>query len=456
MDFRKGAHIENREDHLRMRHLLYGAFWIALYLVLAVSPLLVLLLGEAPSGRDFWRDFSVGLGFMGLSMAGLQFFLTGRFKGLTLPYGIDVVYHFHRQISIIAFLFVLSHPAILIVSSPETLSILRPSEIPWRAAAGLAALVSFAVIIITSVYRGRLGIAYERWRVIHGYVAVAAVALAVAHIMGVDYYAQAPMKRLFWIALAAAWVLALVYIRIGKPAMMLRTPFKVEQVIKERGNSCTLVLKPDGHKGIRFKPGQFAWLTLGRSPFSIKENPFSFSSSAMRTDEVRMTIKELGDFTSRIKDTPPGARAYIDGPYGMFTVDRHLAPGYVFIAGGVGIAPIMGILKTLADRGDTRPLFLFYGSRSWEEATFREEIGALEKKLNLNTVYILEKPHPGWTGETGYMSAPAMSRRLTAPERLNYEYFVCGPHLMQMAVKDALEELGVPMEQVQSESFNFI
>ncbi|WKZ32387.1 MAG: ferric reductase-like transmembrane domain-containing protein [Thermodesulfobacteriota bacterium] len=439
-----------------MRHLLYGAFWITIYLVLAVSPLLVLLLGDAPSGRDFWRDFSVGLGFTGLSMAGLQFFLTGRFKGLTLPYGIDVVYHFHRQISIIAFFFVLSHPAILIISSPETLSILRPSGMPWRTAAGVAALASFAVIIITSVYRGRLGIAYERWRVIHGYVAVGAVALAVAHIIGVDYYTQAPLKRWFWVALASAWVLALVYIRIGKPAMMLRRPYRVEKVIRERGSSWTLVLKPDGHAGIRFKPGQFAWLTLGRSPFSIKENPFSFSSSAMRTGEVRMTIKELGDFTSRIKDTAPGTRAYIDGPYGMFTIDRHLAPGYVFIAGGVGIAPIMGMLRTLADRADKRPLFLFYCSRSWEEATFREEIAELEERLDLKTVYILEKHHEGWAGETGYISAPVMSRHLKTPERLDYEYFVCGTHLMQLAVKDALDELGVPMEQVQSESFNFI
>jgi predicted ferric reductase len=439
-----------------MRHLLYGAFWIAIYLVLAVSPLLVLLVGGAPSGRDFWRDFSVGLGFSGLSMAGLQFFLTGRFKWLTLPYGIDVVYHFHRQISIIAFFFILSHPAILILSSPETLSVLRPSEVPWRIAAGVAALVLFATIITTSVYRGRLGISYERWRVIHGYAAVAAAALGVMHIMGVDYYSHAPAKRLFWIALGAAWVLALVYVRIGKPAMMLRTPYRVEKVLKERGSSWTLVLKPDGHRGLTFKPGQFGWLTLGRSPFSIRENPFSFSSSAMRNDEVRMTIKELGDFTSRIRETAPGTRAYIDGPYGMFTIDRHLAPGYVFIAGGVGIAPVMGMLRTLADRGDKRPLFLFYCSRSWEETTFREEIGGLEGRVDLKTVYVVESPNPGWAGETGYMSAQILARRLTTPERLDYQYFVCGPHPMQMAVKDALDELGVPGEQVQSESINFI
>ncbi len=313
----------------------------------------------------------------------------------------------------------------------------------------------FGIVVVTSLYRLKFGLIYEHWRIIHGYISVIAVALSMVHIVGVSYYVQAPLKRWLWISMVIAWILALAYIRILKPLLMLRRPYTVERVIKERGNSWTLALKPEGHKGMNFRPGQFAWLTIGKSPFAIREHPFSFSSSAMNPGRLEMTIKELGDFTSRIGEIEPGIRAYIDGPYGTFTIDRHRYIGYVFIAGGVGITPIMSILRTKRDRVDMRPIILFYGSKTWEDATFRKEIEDMEKGLNLKVVYILEEAPDGWDGEKGFITAEVMARHL--PERrLDYEYFVCGPQPMQIAVKRALDKLGIPLERVQSESFNFV
>jgi len=106
-----------------MRHILNGIFWIGFYLALALTPLFALLAGPEIPGRGFWREFSVALGFAGLSMMGLQFFLTGRFRGITSPYGIDVVYYFHRAISLVAFIFLFLHPAILVLSAPATLGL---------------------------------------------------------------------------------------------------------------------------------------------------------------------------------------------------------------------------------------------------------------------------------------------------------------------------------------------
>lgn len=438
-----------------MKSFFYGAFWISVYLAVSTAPLLILFIGEVPPGRGFWREFSVGLGFMGLSMIGWQFFLTGRFNRITAPYGIDVVYHFHRLVSLTAFAFILLHPVIIVISSPASLVFLNPFASPWWMTVGVGGLLAFAVIIVTSLYRIKLGLIYEHWRAIHSVAAVIAVALSIAHIVGVSYYAQGPLRRWFWIAMAAAWILALAYIRILKPLLMLRRPYLVDQVIKEHGRSWTLVLKPDGHRGMSFKPGQFAWLTIGKSPFAIREHPFSFSSSAMISERIEMTIKELGDFTSRIGEVARGTGAYIDGPYGTFTIDRHRAPGYVFLAGGIGISPIMSTLRTMRDRADMRPLILIYGAKTWDEATFREEIDSLKKELNLKAVYVLEEAPRGWDGEVGFINAEVMARHL--PEsRLDYEYFVCGPQPMQAAVKTALDKLGIPLENVQSESFNFV
>ncbi len=437
------------------RHFLGSAFWIGIYFILATMPIFAMLIGPTPPGRGFWRELSIGFGFAGLSMMGLQFFLTGRFRNVTSPYGIDVVYHFHRNIALIAFLFILFHPFFLIVSSPKTLMLLNPLSSPWWMMAGAIGLLSFAVVILTSLYRIKLGLTYERWRVIHGYVSVIAVALSLSHIVGVGYYMQGHLKHYLWIALVAAWFSVLIYIRILKPLIMLRHPYIIEDVVKERGKSWTLTLRPEGHKGINFKPGQFAWLTIEKSPFSIREHPFSFSSSAMDTGKIQMTIKELGDFTAKIGEIPPGDQAYIDGPYGTFTIDHYLEPGYVFIVGGIGITPIMSMLRTLADRRDKRPLLLIYSSKTWEDTTFREEIDELKNRLNLQVVYVIEKPSEECNGEAGMVTADIIARYLS-DDRMEREYFICGPEPMQKAVKEALVKLGLPLERVQSESFNFV
>ena len=114
------------------------------------------------------------------------------------------------------------------------------------------------------------------------------------------------------------------------------------------------------------------------SPFKITGHPFSFSSSAEATDgRVEMSIRNLGDFTSEIHKVPVGKRVYLDGPYGAFTIGNP-ADMHVLIAGGVGVTPMMSMIRTLADRGDTRPVILLYGSKDWESITFREELEALK------------------------------------------------------------------------------
>lgn len=437
------------------KHFFRSAFWIGVYFAVAIAPLIAMLVGSVPPGRGFWREFSVGIGFAGLSMMGLQFFLTGRFQNITAPYGIDVVYHFHRAISMIAFFFIFLHAAIILISTPETLILLIPAKAPWWLLVGIFGFLAFATVIATSLYRIRFKLSYEKWRIIHGYISVLAVVLGMAHIEGVGYYVQGYLKRGLWVTLAISWIFALLYVRIIKPLMMLKQPYRIEEVRRERGNSWTLILRPDGHKGMDFKPGQFAWLTIGCSPYSIREHPFSFSSSSMDTRNLKFTIKELGDFTSKIGEIAPGTIAYIDGPHGTFSIDTHVAPGYVFIVGGVGITPIMSILRTMADRQDMRPVLLIYASKTWEGTIFREEIEEFKKHLNLKAVYVLENPHEGWDGESGWVTAELMARYL--PEnRMDIYYFICGPAPMQKAVKISLQKLGLPMENVQSESFNFV
>ncbi len=442
----------------RVKIFVQGFFWLLVYILLATAPLFLLKFGEVPEGREFWRELSVALGFAGLSMMTLQFVLTARFKTIKAPYGADLVYHFHRQISLVAFGLILAHPLLLFINSPQTLALLNLASAPWRARMGVTAVILLLILIGASIWRKSLKIDYSRWRIWHGVLATVAVALSMTHIVLARHYLNLPWKQALWIAYGIFWVGLLAYVRIIKPLLILRTPYLVERVTPERGNAWTLTIKPSGHAGIKFMPGQFSWLTAGKSPFADAEHPFSISSSAARSDSLDFTIKQLGDFTSTIKDLQPGQKIYLDGPFGAFSIDRHPhAPQFAFIAGGVGITPIMSMLRTLADRGDQRPLLLIYANKDWESVIFREEIESLEAKLNLTVVHVLDDHPPDWAGETGFVTQSMLDRYLPKEkERDTVEVFICGPPPMMNAVESALTKIGIPIGDFHSERFNLV
>ena len=438
-----------------MNYVQRGFFWIAVYLCLVLAPLFVLLLAPGPSGSGFWWDFSIALGFAGTTMMGVMFVLTARFRRAAAPFGIDLIYYFHRWIALVAFFFIIAHPAILIFLEPSLLDDLRPSVISGYMLAGAISIAALTALMATSLWRQQLKIHYDAWRIWHALLAITALVFAIVHIEGVGNYVSSPWKRVLWATISACCLALLFYVRLIKPLELLRHPYRVERVVKERGDAWTLILRPDGHKGFTFLPGQFAWLTLGNSPFALKEHPFSISSSAMHPDMIHLTIKELGDFTSRIKDVIPGQTAYLDAPHGAFSIDRHPTSDYVFIAGGIGIAPIMGMLRTLADRGDGRSLLLFYAYNTWEDLTFREELEKLKEQLNLRIVYVLENPPADWQGESGFITEDLLTRYLPdVPER--YQYYLCGPTVMTAIVEKTLQRQGVPLYRIHSELFNLV
>jgi predicted ferric reductase len=440
---------------MQLRYAVRGAIWVILYLLFILAPLFALLAGSIPPTRDFWTEFSVAMGYAGLAMMGLQFGLTARFRYVTDPWGEDVIYHFHRQISLIAVGLVVAHPLILFVVRPELLALLNSIQAPWRARFAAVSIYSLIALVVMALWRTKLKINYEVWHLTHIALALVAVAAGLLHMIGWGFYLDDPWKRSLWIGLTVLWIGLLLYVRIVKPLFMLRRPYHVSEVRKERGDTVTLVMQPDGHAGFRFRPGQFGWLTLWGSPFKITGHPFSFSSSAEAVDgRVEMTIRNLGDFTSAVDKVPAGQRVYIDGPYGAFTIGNP-ADMHVLIAGGVGITPMTSMIRTLADRGDPRPVILLYGSKDWESITFREELETLKARLNLTVVHVLADPPPGWTGERGFITAEVFKRHLPPPYA-DHEYFICGPNVMMDAIEAALGQMKVPMSKYHSERYSFV
>ena len=444
-----------------MKIILTATFWISTYLALVLAPLAVLKFGDVPPGSGFWWDFSMALGFAGMAMMGVQFLLTARFQRASAPFGIDIIYYFHRYLAVMAFSFIFLHFIIIRIDNVDALGVINPLHAPWYMTSGRVALLLFALLIVTSLWRKPLRIHYDEWRMLHITLAVTAFLLALGHIEGVGYYIDAPTKHWLWNGYTLFWLLLIVYLRLIKPWRMSSKPYRVTEVRQERGDSWTLALAPEGHQGLSFKPGQFAWLTLRESPWHIKEHPFSFSSCADNPNCLEFTIKELGDFTRTIKHTQVGETAYLDGPYGVFSIDQHPdAPGFIFIAGGVGAAPIISMLRTLAERQDTRPLWFICANNEWDKVIFREELESLKQRLNLHLVHVLKQPPAGWPSDNGQCESgvitSALLNNVLPSETEKYECFICGPKPMSDTAQQGLHALRVPLAQIHFELFDMV
>ncbi|MBX3459947.1 MAG: ferredoxin reductase family protein [Planctomycetes bacterium] len=433
-------------------HFRQAVFWVGLYAALALAPLALALAGYDRPARPFWVEFGVGLGFVGLSMMALQFVLTARFKGIAAPFGTDAMLQFHRQAGLVACAFVAGHVLVLIAARPGYVAFFDPRVNLMRAGALVTVLLALAGIVGLTLLRKRLRFPYEWWRLTHGLLSLLVILISLAHVQMVGRYVSTVPKRALWAAMCLGAMSLLLYPRLVKPFLARKRPYRVVDVKPETPRVWTITLEAEGHEGLRFTPGQFAWLTLGGSPFALKQHPFTFASSAEQRGRYSFTIKELGDFTSKISSVAPGTRAWLDGPHGAFTPGTG-ASALVLIAGGIGVTPMMSILRSMKDRGDTRPATLIYGAGSEAMIAFRAELEALAQAATFKFVPVVENPGEGWQGERGVIDDALLTRHLP-PDDGKVEYMICGPDAMMDAVELLLIKRGVPMRRRHSERFN--
>lgn len=436
--------------------LAHGAAILALGVLALGAPFAVLLwAGRPASGGPVW-DFSMGLGFGALALSALQFVLTGRLRWITHPFGADIVYLSHRYLSWGAVALMLGHFALLYVFHQPALGVLNPLEARWELTAGRVAMASFLGLIVTSEFRKRLKLRHEWWRSLHLTLALVGMLAAIAHVLGVGNLTDTFAKQMLWLGATVGFMAVLIYTHLIRPWWLKRNPWRVVRNTAEYGDVHTLELEPEGHALTRWKPGQFAWLKVGRSPYSLVEHPFTISTAPEKGPNLAFSIKPLGDHTKELIKVPVGARAYVDGPYGAFSVDRAAkAPGFVMIAGGVGITPILSNLHALEARGDPRPVIVLYGSPTWEETSFRDELRAMKQHLNLTLVHVIDTPPDDWQGESGKIDREVLVRHLPADTR-DWPHLLCGPGPMLDAVRRDLTDLGVGLRHIDYEIFELV
>lgn len=430
--------------------------WFAGYLLLITLPLaLAWVLARDPAAGPVGAT-ATDTGLLAFSLVVVSLVLMARVPSLVAAFGIEHVLLMHRLVAVAAVLLVLAHLGLVIDEDPRGWSILDVGDTSAPARAAIAATVAMLCAVLLALRRRRRRPRYEAWRMAHLFLAVVVVVGGWLHVWWLHQLSDHPVFAV-WFGL-----LGLVMLGVGLrrwlwlPWRALRRSYVVEQVEPVAGDAVRLVLRAHRHEGRRFKPGQFAWLKIGTSPFVFEEHPFSISSTAQTPHRKEFTIKALGDFSELLRGLRPGRRVFLDGPYGGFTVEGlDASPGFVLIAGGVGVTPMLSILRTLADRGDRRAHRLLLGARTWDDLILRHEIEELCGRLDLSVVDVLEEPPEDWLGERGRIDATLLDRCL--PERARaHDYFLCGPPPMVVAVSRQLRSRGVPLRRIHTERFEVV
>ncbi|MDQ3192075.1 MAG: ferric reductase-like transmembrane domain-containing protein [Bacteroidota bacterium] len=429
-----------------------GFLWLLIYTLLSLTLLSIAMSGTIPEHRSFWIELGVAFGFIGLAMFGLQFLFTGRFKKIAPTFGMDNIIQFHREVGIVAFIFVLAHPVTLLLANPDFLIYFDPNANAMRAIALSFVSIAIILLISTSLWRVSFGLDYEKWRLIHGLLALSIVFIGIVHSIQVSHYLEPLWKKASIAILMGVSMYLVFHTRLVRPWKNRKKPYKIIEVKQERGKCWTIVLEPIGHKKMRYVCGQFTWITINSTPFSLQQHPFSIASS-VSDQTISLTTKELGDFTSSWKNIQPGSKAYLEGPFGSFTpeVNKHL----FLVMGGIGITPAMSMLRTMRDTKDPRKVILIYGNNNWEDVTFREELEEISKSINLQLIHLLTQAPKDWKGETGKVDQAFLKKYL--PERPDdYMYFICGPKPLMDIAEISFRNLGISWKNIYSERFEIV
>ncbi len=192
-------------------------------------------------------------------------------------------------------------------------------------------------------------------------------------------------------------------------------------------------------------------------PGTDQVRSFSMANTSSRDGLLEFVIKVYPDgLFSQFLDqrSQVGDRLELTGPFGVFTL-RDSDAELVFVGGGAGMAPILSLLRSMAERGIHRKATFFYGARGRRDLCFTQELRAIAEKLpNFRYVPALSEPGPGdgdWDGENGLITD--VVKRLSGGGLAGAHAYVCGPPPMVEAAIPLLETLGVPDKRVYYDKF---
>ena len=383
----------------------------------------------------------------------LQLPLAGRMKWMDRIFSLPGLYRIHRFNAYAIGALVLIHPVLIKIAAHSWTIPLEKRYWPeWMG----AALMTFVLLHIGfSRWRHRLFRAYEKWRGVHGTLAVVVFSGLILHILNVSESFDHGRPPRGWVAAAAAGA-GLVWIWLRTYRLRSRkNTFRVSRVAAAGSDACSIDLVPIPSPGIDYLPGQFALISVASPIISKEFHPFTISSSPSRPSSIQFTIRCCGDWTRLIGDLRTEDTACIQGPYGRFShlflpPDREI----IMIAGGIGITPMLSMLRYMSDHEDQRRITLLWSNRTRDHLFGGDELEAIRQKL------------------TGFKWVPIFTREDSKGDRIrrmnrnslemllsdcgrDAAIFLCGPPGMVSQIRPALKRIGFSRKSIHIETFGF-
>ncbi len=429
----------------------------AIYLLIVVSPLALILLTGPYTDHGPVYELGKAFALTGFMILALQFLLSARRKWIERHYGLDMIFSFHKAMAVLAGLLILAHPLLLSIGLGHTY-LLTSLSLPWYLWLGKGAVVLILIQIIASAFRKKVGLEFETWRFSHNLIAILLLIAAFIHGLTSSHAdLDSTAVQILYTAVPVLGVLFYAHHKLIVPVMLRKRAYTVSDVRRESHNVWTLEMSPPPQqKRYVYYPGQFQFIRLHRDRgLPHEEHHFTLSSSPSQPGMVTSTIKESGDFTATIGQTQKGDGVSIEAPFGRFSHLYHPRDSnFVFIAGGIGITPLMSMLRYMRDNASAFNVLLFYANRTEEDIVFRRELDEIAERGSpkLDTIHVLEQAPKEWKGENGYVDTEIVNKYID--DFSDKAFYLCCPAPMRKQVLKILRQKGVKNSQIRTEIFS--
>src|SRR5260221_2898233 len=347
----------------------------------------------------------------GILLMSLDFILSLRFNFIENIFGgLDKMYKFHKKIGEYGFVMVWFHPLLLILSFISGANVFKIYLIPGEIYSynwGMFSLYTLTILILFAIY-GKMQ--YGLWKIIHKLMIIPLV-FGVIHTMLIESDVSVlPILKIWILAWAFLGIAAFIYIEFFYLRIGPIFYYKISKINLLNG-IIELRLEPS-NRPIVFKAGQFVFVSiLNNKKIPSELHPFSISSSPTEYS-IRITVKDLGDYTSKLKYLLEGDRVKIIGPYGQFSSQKYKDfKKQIWVAGGIGVTPFLSIVNYEKAYPTENEILFFYTAKKRDEAVYDKEIDSLE----IDKMKIIHN----YDNENGFLSFDRIRIELPKPSEIN-------------------------------------
>jgi len=382
-----------------------------------------------------------------------QLILVARLKVLDRVFSHPGLVRTHRRNAIVILLLACLHPVLILTSEN---SLIIPLEMRyWPEWIGVGLLTLVVIQFSSSQWRGALRIRFHRWMLFHRYLGGLILGLVILHILYVsETFSEQGFPRDAVILSAVLLALLWLWNRSGWLRARKR-PFTLTRIAPEGISSVSIELSPVDKRPFRYVPGQFVIVSFQSKHISPEPHPFTLSSTPTRPEYLQVTVRTNGDWTRHVARIAVGERVYIQGPFGRFShVFTDPAREIIMIAGGIGITPMLSMMRFMADRRDQRAITLIWSNRSRDHMVYPGELNEFGEKLTgFRSVLIFTGNSDEWLSTEG-LNLEKLQSMLQGCNR-HAAAFVCGPEQMMAQVKNDLKRIGFEPRSIHTETFGF-